>query len=93
MTGARRPGRLADRDAQVRFVRRPLAALDAERVLLDLGAVLVTTPEQTLLDLARPAAGDAVQALWPRADRDVLAALARRTRAGAVHDRLWRWMG
>lgn len=95
VTGARRPLRLVDRDAEVRFVRRPVAALDAERVALDLGPVLVTTPEQTLLDLARsgvdgPEREDVVRALWPRADADVLADLARRTRAGTALARLRR---
>lgn len=95
VSGARRPLRLADRDAEVRFVRRSVTDLDAERLVLDLGGVLVTTPEQTLLDLARPAEGeperdDVVRALWPRADQDLLADLARRTRAGAALDRLRR---
>lgn len=46
--GGRRPVRLADRPATVRFVERDTSALDAERMSLDLGAALVTTPEQTL---------------------------------------------
>ncbi|WP_158374342.1 type IV toxin-antitoxin system AbiEi family antitoxin [Cellulosimicrobium cellulans] len=97
VTAARRPLRLADRDAEVRFVRRSVATLDAERVVLDLGAVLVTTPEQTLLDLARPATADpehvaVARALSPLADQAVLADLATRTRAGAALDRVRRWV-
>jgi len=96
VTGARRPLRLADRDAEVRFVRRAVGTLDAERVVLDLGPVLVTTPEQTLLDLARPAGDDperaaVVRALWPRVDQQVLADLAARAPAGAALGRALRW--
>lgn len=95
VTGARRPLRLADRDAEVRFVRRAVGALDAERVVLDLGTVLVTTPEQTLLDLTRstdrhPEVDDVVRALWPRADQDALDDLARRTRSVSTLERLRR---
>ena len=54
-----RPITLTDRPATVTFVKRDTGALDAERVGTELGAVLVTTPEQTILDLAhRPALGD-----------------------------------
>lgn len=66
------------------FVRRDTGRLDAERVTTDLGAALVTTIEQTLLDLAhRPDVGgvtngaqEAVRALWPRADPDQLEHIA-----------------
>jgi len=97
VTAARRPLRLADRDAEVRFVRRSVATLEVERVVLDLGAVLVTTPEQTLLDLARPATADpehvaVARALSPLADQADLADLAARTRAGAALDRVRRWV-
>ncbi len=80
----RRVLNLADRPAQVRFVRRDVARLDAERLPTDLGTALVTGIEQTLLDLAhRPDIGGveaeawaAVTALWPRADPDVLEQIA-----------------
>lgn len=80
----RRVLNLADRGAQVRFVRRDVARLDAERLPTDLGTALVTGVEQTLLDLAhRPDIGGveaeawaAVTALWPRADPDVLEQIA-----------------
>lgn len=97
VTAARRPLTLADRDAVVRFVRRHVDELDAERVPLDLGGVLVTTPEQTLLDLARlskdaPDVAAVMRDLWPRADQQVLADLARRSRAVATLKRLCRAM-
>ena len=73
--------RLADRQALVRSVVRDTARLDAERVDTELGPVLVTTPEQTVLDLVkRPGLGDAEGEVWPavehlhrRCDRGVLA--------------------
>lgn len=72
----RGPLRLRDRDADVVFVRRDVTNLAAELVGTDLGPVLVTTPEQTVLDLAhRPTLGapesvtpDAARALLPRCD-------------------------
>lgn len=45
------PIRLADRQAVVRFVVRDTARLDAERIDTELGPVLATTAEQTVLDL------------------------------------------
>ncbi len=75
---------LTDRNATVLFVRRDSDRLDAERRNTDLGAALVTTVEQTLLDLAHlpnvggvPAeANAAIQALWPRADANRLHEIA-----------------
>lgn len=54
-----RPVHLADRDGEVRFVTRAVANLDAVAVTTELGQTLVTTPGQTVLDLARadPRAG------------------------------------
>jgi predicted transcriptional regulator of viral defense system len=86
---------LADRDATVRFVRRDTDRLDAERVNTDLGAALVTTVEQTLLDLAhRPDLGDvpaeandAIRALWPRADTDRLTEIAGQQRLRSALNR------
>ena len=91
-----RPGLLlGDRDATVRFVRRGTDRLDAERVNTDLGAALVTTVEQTLLDLAhRPNLGGvlaeanaAIRALWPRADPDHVGEIAGQQRLRSALDR------
>lgn len=79
---------LGDREATVRFVHRDTDRLDAERVNTDLGSALVTTVEQTLLDLAhRPDLGDvpveahaAIRALWPRTDSDRLTEIAGQQR-------------
>lgn len=79
---------LTDRKAVVRFVRRDTDRLDAERLNTDLGAALVTTVEQTLLDLAhRPHLGGvpaeanaAIWALWPRADTARLTEIASEQR-------------
>ena len=92
---------LADRDATVLFVRRDTGRLDAERVTTDLGAALVTTIEQTLLDLAhRPDLGgvtneaqDAVRALWPRADPELLEHIAGRRRLRSALRRARGWVG
>ena len=86
---------LGDRDATVRFVRRDTDRLDAERVNTDLGAALVTTVEQTLLDLAhRPHLGGvpaeanaAIRALWPRADPDHVGEIAGQQRLRSALDR------
>lgn len=75
---------LTDRDATVEFIRRDVDRLDAERTSTDLGPALVTTVEQTLLDLAhRPHLGGvcteantAVQALWARVDTNLIAEIA-----------------
>ncbi len=91
--------RLVDRDAHLVFARRATDRLDAERVGTDLGTALVTTIEQTLLDLAhRPDLGDvpgearaAVAALWPRADRARLAELAGGQRLRAALERARHW--
>ncbi|MGH3504985.1 MAG: type IV toxin-antitoxin system AbiEi family antitoxin domain-containing protein [Nocardioidaceae bacterium] len=72
----RRPIKLQDRDAIVRFVERDTDTLDAELMTTELGQCLATTPEQTVLDLAhRPALGQvadeactAIRALLPRCD-------------------------
>lgn len=79
-----RPIKLSDRPAEVRFVKRDTDSLDAERIRTDLGPALVTTPEQTVLDLAhRPTLGDAdgdvpaaVAALYRRSDKTRLQELA-----------------
>jgi predicted transcriptional regulator of viral defense system len=86
---------LVDRAATVRFVKRDTARLDAERMSTELGPTLVTTAEQTVLDLARrPHLGDAerevpgaVRILIARADDKLLEELAMAQRARAS---LWR---
>lgn len=91
--------KLADRAATVRFVKRDTARLDAERMSTELGPTLVTTPEQTVLDLARrPDLGDteeevhgAVRILIARADGNLLEelAMAQRARASLRRARDW----
>lgn len=88
----RRTLRLTDRDAAIHFVRRNVTGLDLQRHRTELGQGWVTTPEQTLLDLiARPdlggvpdAAEEAITALIPRVDINLVTQLAttqRRRRA------------
>src|SRR5882757_7202247 len=92
----RRPLQLTDLNAQVLFVRRDVAALDLQRHHNELGEGWITTVEQTLLDLiARPqlggvpdAAHDAITALIPRADTDLLRDLARAQRRRSALDRV-----
>jgi len=91
----RRPMRLADRNGEVRFVMRGVENLDAVAVTTELGQALVTTPEQTVLDLARadPRAEDldtqeAIEALWPQCDPVVLERIAAHQRMRATHARL-----
>ncbi|KQY33725.1 hypothetical protein ASD42_15870 [Nocardia sp. Root136] len=99
--GQHRPIALTDRSAQVRFVRRDTEALDAERVETQLGPVLVTTPEQTVLDLARrPELGNAeaevrpaIESLYRRSDSARLAQLATDQRRGAALRRAESWVG
>lgn len=87
---------LAERAGTIRFVRRDVAALDAVLRHVELGAVLITTPEQTLLDIARrprlvPAEGeaaDAVRGLLPRCDRQRLHRLAAEQRMRATLKRV-----
>lgn len=82
--GRHRPIRLKDRQSVVRFVNRDTDRLDAERIETPLGAAIVTTPEQTLLDLARrPQLGDApdevsaaIAMLYQRSDHRRLEELA-----------------
>ena len=79
---------LLDRAATVRFVKRDTSRIDVETVPTELGRALVTSIEQTVLDLARrPALGvaedqipEALRALLPRCESDVLDELARAQR-------------
>jgi predicted transcriptional regulator of viral defense system len=90
---------LADRDAKVRFVKRDTARLDAERMSTELGPVLVTTAEQTVLDLGRrPGLGDAedeardaVRILLTRTDPALLDNLAKAQRAQSSLRRVRGW--
>ena len=98
---AHRPIELSDRDATVRFVQRDTSVLDVERVETSLGAALVTSPEQTLLDLARrPLLGNAeneipvaVANLYRRSDPERLEQLARPQRLVAALRRAEIWAG
>lgn len=87
----RRPVALVDRDASVVFAERDVAALDAVLVPTDLGPALATTPEQTVLDLARadPRAEDvdaqeAISSLWQECEPAQLHRLAERQRMRAT---------
>ncbi|WP_310768168.1 type IV toxin-antitoxin system AbiEi family antitoxin domain-containing protein [Mycobacterium sp. Z3061] len=92
---------LTDRPAVVQFVQRDTRGLDAERISTELGLVLVTTPEQTVLDLAhRPTLGDneadvptAVATLYARSDRKHLEELATEQRLVASMRRAEEWAG
>lgn len=89
---------LADRDAAVRFLVRNLELMHLEVMETDLGRCLVTTPEQTLLDLAHRPDRDglaedvdaAMRALANRCDAGVLAEVAGRQRLGRALGRLRR---
>ncbi|WP_081449622.1 type IV toxin-antitoxin system AbiEi family antitoxin domain-containing protein [Cellulomonas flavigena] len=90
-----RPLSLADRPGAIRFVTRAVETLDAVAVPTELGAALVTTPEQTVLDLARSDPhGDvadveaAIDAMWDTCDVQVLAGIAARHRMRATFERV-----
>jgi hypothetical protein len=82
------PITLLDRQATVRFVKRDTARIDVETVTTELGRALVTSIEQTVLDLARrpplnlaeDQIPDALRALLPRCEPEILDELARRQR-------------
>jgi hypothetical protein len=70
---------------RVHFVKRAIPTLATQRVETVVVEGYATTAEQTVLDLAaRPTLGgvtegttrDAIEALWPRCDRDVVRRLA-----------------
>ena len=94
-----RPITLSDRPAVVMFVKRDTRGLDAERIEIPLGPALVTTPEQTVLDLAnRPTLGDseadvpsAVAVLYARSDKKRLQTLATQQRRLASLRRAEAW--
>lgn len=99
--GQHRPITLSDRRAIVRFVQRDTNLLDVERVETPLGPVLVTTPEQTVLDLARrPLLGDAeadvpaaIATLYRQSDLDRLEVLAQPQRLVSALRRAELWVG
>ena len=86
----RRPITLDGTDLEVRFIKRRVDELDADLTTTVLGDVLVTSIEQTILDLAHPrvqeaeavAEREAIQSLAPRADHTALRELAARQRLG-----------
>jgi predicted transcriptional regulator of viral defense system len=88
--------RVTGRDATITFVTREVDTLDAVLHSTDLGPVLTTTPEQTVLDLAkRPSLGGmpedahaAMRVLLARCDNDRLAKIAQEQRLVRVLGRL-----
>jgi DNA-binding transcriptional ArsR family regulator len=90
--------RLLDRTATVRFLVRAVDELHAEMLQTDLGGCLVTTPEQTVLDLAHlPKLGDmtdealsAIRTLLPRCDKTTMAHIAEAQRLGRAYERVRR---
>jgi hypothetical protein len=77
-----------------RVGRRPESS-ECCLVTTDLGQTLATTPEQTVLDLARadprwedPDVREATAALWPECDQAVLADIAQRQHMRAALARL-----
>jgi len=78
------------RDAAVRFVQRDLDEIETQPIATELGVTLVTTPEQTLVDLARDRTvneadrHDAMLALGRTADWDRVEALAAGQRGRTV---------
>jgi predicted transcriptional regulator of viral defense system len=95
----RRPVTLDGRSERVIFIPRDVERLDAELMDTDLGPLLVTGIEQTVLDLAhrpdRDGVGDEVRAavalLMDRADPAVLTELAERQRLRAALARATAW--
>lgn len=88
----RRDLHLADREATIRFLPRDIEQLRLERMTTDVGPCLVSTPEQTVLDLAHlPKLGDmqyevcnAIDLLLRRCDQAVLAEIADEQRLNAA---------
>jgi predicted transcriptional regulator of viral defense system len=90
---------LETESGRVHFVKRAIATLQLQRTETPLVAGYATTPEQTVLDLAaRPTLGgiteitahEAIRALWPRCDRDVVEELAHQQLKGQTWRRLQR---
>ncbi len=89
------PIALLDRPATVRFVKRDTTKLDVETAPTELGRALVTSIEQTVLDLARKPPlhiaedqiPEAVRAMLARSDPEVLDDLARHQRLRSALER------
>ncbi len=87
--------KLRDRNGVIIFVKRATDRLDAETLTTELGRALVTSVEQTVLDLAhRPTLGDAehevqtaIRSLLRRCDQDRLSELATAQRLRAALNR------
>jgi len=93
------PIQLADRQrGTIMFIARDVDRLDASLQTTDLGEALVTTAEQTVLDLAkRPNLGgmqdacqEAIRNLLPRCDREQLHDLADTQRMRRTLDRVFK---
>lgn len=94
-----RPITLTDRSAVVQFVKRETHRLDVERIQTPLGPALITTPEQTILDLAhRPSLGNAedevpsaITALYQHSDQKRIEAIAadQRLTASLLRAKIW----
>ncbi len=92
----RRDLTLADREATIRFLPRDIEVLQVERMTTDLGPCLVTTPEQTVLDLVHlPKLGDmefevwnAIDVLLRRCDEATLEQIADEQRLNAALGRV-----
>jgi hypothetical protein len=88
--------RMTDRPATIRFFARNIADLQVEMMQTDLGDCLVTTPEQTVLDLAHlPNIGEmrdealaAIRVLLPRCDQGLMAEIAATQRLGQPLNRV-----
>jgi hypothetical protein len=92
----RRDLTLTDRKATIHFLPRDIERIYVERMTTDMGPCLVTTLEQTVLDLSHlPRLGDmefeawnTIDALLPRRDNEVVDRLAAQQRLNAAHRRL-----
>jgi predicted transcriptional regulator of viral defense system len=90
--------KLTDRTANIHFLVRDIDAMQVEMLQTDMGGCLVTTPEQTVLDLAHlPRLGEmeaeveaAIRALLPRCDPETLDQIAKDQRLGRARARVRR---
>lgn len=94
------PVRFVDRDGQIYFVKRNIETLDIQPVNTELGRAMITTPEQTCIDLAhttilkigKPDTIAAIQALWPNCDQVKMARLSKAQRKKAALERARTWV-